>query len=932
MPNLTLPLVLIGPLLRRVEPRSVSVFVATSAPSAIRLTLYDGLVDAANPPEAHAHVDARTTAFAARFHATVVTVTLAQSRVIQGPGVITITEPGRLVPDNIDLPPGQHTLKLGQQVVVAGQQALLPGHRYSYDLRITPEGGAARTLADLGFLSDLNPPLPGYKREPPVPPDPLHPPPEPDPDDLRANPFDVCAMGYADGQLPSFVTCPNMLEDLVLAHASCRKPHGPGNPAMQYLDDVIDGLHEADAGRPHMLFLTGDQIYADDVAAALLPGLNTLAIALVSGDGDGIEQVPSPSVDGRPPLDASTTVLPPGFRQKLAGMAKFTSEDASSHLVSFGEWLAMYCVAWNPHLWPVLGVADASQASLPTELAADIKLVADIDDDVKRSPEDAPRVLGRPTREAADAVITPLYGASQPAADARKKAFKDFLRDKKQLFAFRREVPKVRRLLANVPTYMICDDHEVTDDWFMTGAIRADTTSNPLARTMIRNALTAFTICQAWGNDPERWAADANRRALLGGMAGMFTGGWHGGLPISAAADAVDRALGPAPPGPLPQFDFSFTVDGPMHRVRVLDTRTRRDYSTRYASPGLLTRDALDTQLPEEVLPEGHVLVVVSPAPVLGPAVMNEIGGLLAVNEHDVATFAQAASTPALNRDLNGFTNGSSLGAQYFDAEHWSAQPAPFERLLARLSHFPRVVVLGGDVHYGAAYAMDWSGAGRDSRIVHFTSSAASNAWFGVVRNLMLLNGMSVGLQRIGMPMTRLGWMNTLPEVVTDTGVVTAGPANEPPLPRIRIQTGPVLLSNELFLHRHALTRPPEWVWSANPIVDVRPPAERPAAARSAGIDTELPADISAVRHYGALAAAHVSGLGSVAIARGLQFLNNVGVIRFGRADGKVRVSQSLYSLRARPEPNERADAYIVHETALEPVPVAVPAAVGPGT
>ena len=29
-------------------------------------------------------------------------------------------------------------------------------------------------------------------------------------------------------------------------------------------------------------------------------------------------------------------------------------------------------------------------------------------------------------------------------------------------------VPIVRRILANVPTYMICDDHEITDDWNLT--------------------------------------------------------------------------------------------------------------------------------------------------------------------------------------------------------------------------------------------------------------------------------------------------------------------------------------------------------------------------------------------------------------------------------------------------------------------------------
>ncbi len=35
----------------------------------------------------------------------------------------------------------------------------------------------------------------------------------------------------------------------------------------------------------------------------------------------------------------------------------------------------------------------------------------------------------------------------------------------KDLEESRKDLRKIRRLLANVPTYMICDDHEITDDW-----------------------------------------------------------------------------------------------------------------------------------------------------------------------------------------------------------------------------------------------------------------------------------------------------------------------------------------------------------------------------------------------------------------------------------------------------------------------------------
>lgn len=875
-----LPPILIGPILRRVEPRSVSVFVATSKAAFVHLSVYDGIVDADNPPAEHVGADARTTAFGACFHATVITAT------INGPAV------------------------------------LQPGHRYSYDLRIALAGGPAQSLKDLGLLSDST--IPGYgtrvtdaEIEAAV---------QANKKDLaealralrpaleqRHAEVEVCAIGYADGQLPSFVTCPATLTDLVLAHASCRKPHGSGNPALQHLDDLIDDLHGADEGHPHMLFLSGDQIYADDVAAALLPGLNHLGIALVSGEAAGLEAVPL--VDGQP-AKVNTLELPVGFRQRLLGLAGFTSESAACHLIGFGEWLAIYCVAWNPQLWPVLAVAAPAPSQLPAALQARLQVDAD------HAPDDAERVLDRPGPEAPASVITPLYGGPEVNVKALKEAFDGFLAAKDLLDAYRREVPKVRRLLANVPTYMIADDHEVTDDWFMTGAIRARTTGNPFGKALLRNAMAAYTVCQAWGDDPARWATDPKRQALLTGIAGLFPPGWQGGTAVAAACDAVDTALGLGP-ALQPQFDFSFVVDGPMHRVRVLDTRTRRQYSTAFGSPSLLTPEALDAQLPEETLPDGHVLVVVSPAPVFGPAVMNELGGLFAATGYDVASLARDLSQRSEHHDLTGLNSGKPLGSQFFDAEHWSAHPAAYERLLERLSHAPRVVVLAGDVHYGAAYAMDWSGGGRNSRIVHFTSSAANNAWISTVRNLMLLNGMSVGLQRIGMPMARLGWSATLPPVVDDL-------AQEPPLLRIRVQTGPVLLSDGLFQHRHVLTRPPEWMWRATPIVDQRAPADRPKAARSVGIDAELPAGADAVRQYGRLAAAHVQGLGTVAIARGLQFLNNVGVVRFASDAQGLRVSQELLSLRARPEPNEKGADYVLHEAGIEPVALELPTAVGP--
>jgi hypothetical protein len=74
----------------------------------------------------------------------------------------------------------------------------------------------------------------------------------------------------------------------------------------------------------------------------------------------------------------------------------------------------------------------------------------------------------------------------------------------------------------------------------------------------------------------------------------------------------------------------------------------------------------------------------------------------------------------------------------------------------------------------------------------------------------------------------------------------------------------------------------------------------------------------------------HVQALRTAALARGMQFLNNVGLITFAVTGDGIRVSQALYSLRPRPDANEKGDAYVVYETLLEPAAVAAPAAVGP--
>ncbi|MGB1276619.1 MAG: hypothetical protein ACPG77_12790, partial [Nannocystaceae bacterium] len=68
-------------------------------------------------------------------------------------------------------------------------------------------------------------------------------------------------------------------EDLVLFQGSCRKPYGPRFDVLQ----TLDAYTREDSGkgpRPHLLVMSGDQIYADSVAPEMLPLLTEAGSSL----------------------------------------------------------------------------------------------------------------------------------------------------------------------------------------------------------------------------------------------------------------------------------------------------------------------------------------------------------------------------------------------------------------------------------------------------------------------------------------------------------------------------------------------------------------------------------------------------------------------------------------------------------------------------
>ena len=89
-------------------------------------------------------------------------------------------------------------------------------------------------------------------------------------------------------------------------------------------------------------------------------------------------------------------------------------------------------------------------------------------------------------------------------------------------------LPEVRRVLANVPSLMIFDDHEITDDWNIDHAWVNSVYGKPAGRRAVTNGLLAYALCQHWGNKPAAFTTP--------------------GSPERRVLDAVSAAVAASPP------------------------------------------------------------------------------------------------------------------------------------------------------------------------------------------------------------------------------------------------------------------------------------------------------------------------------------------------------------------------------------------------
>ena len=230
---------------------------------------------------------------------------------------------------------------------------------------------------------------------------------------------------YDGRDKPNFII-KQTLENIL--HGSCRKPHSPCEDGLTEIDLLFMSEDLSMKSRPSLLMLSGDQVYVDDVSGPMLSAVHQVIERL--GLFNETWQNDSQTTDAittslalfeHPncyyqrhlflPKDRVNKTL---FERVFAASKKpvFTSVNARNHLVSLSEMIAMYFLSWSPTLWKMVD-----------------------------------------------------YQSSEFLRSEFKNTYQQEL---KAITKFVDELTPIRRALAHIPTYMIFDDHDVTDDWNLT--------------------------------------------------------------------------------------------------------------------------------------------------------------------------------------------------------------------------------------------------------------------------------------------------------------------------------------------------------------------------------------------------------------------------------------------------------------------------------
>ncbi|MCL1145476.1 alkaline phosphatase D family protein [Shewanella marinintestina] len=423
---------------------------------------------------------------------------------------------------------------------------------------------------------------------------------------------DVDELSYPQRSSGEFIVKPHIDK---LLHGSCRNAHHHSSDALVAADTQLASCTDINQ-RPALLMMSGDQVYVDDIAGPMLYAIGEV-IKLLGLQQEQFVDAPitdSTQINYQPEAmyKRHLHLLPKTQYKAKTAITRwyinhpiFTSSLAENHLISLNELMALYLLYWSPELWELIDI-----------------------------PKEVP-------------------GLS--AAHNQR-----WQREWTHLLAFKAGLKQVRRLMAHVPTYMIFDDHDVTDDWNLTARWELAAYQHAFSKRIIGNALIAYTVFQGLGNAPARFDSE-----ITPDLDAFFA------TPNPAAQDAlIEKLLA------FEHWHYSLQT---TPKLLVLDTRTRRWRSeSNLGKPsGLMDWEAL-MEFQAELVNQPNVIIV-SAAPMYGVKLIETV--------QRMATLC-----------------GGSL---LVDAENWMAHPGTANTLLSIFQHRKtpeQFIILSGDVHYSFSY------------------------------------------------------------------------------------------------------------------------------------------------------------------------------------------------------------------------------------
>lgn len=535
------------------------------------------------------------------------------------------------------------------------------------------------------------------------------------PNALKAQQAALRAIAYSPSHWLFLRTLPRGGENLRFAHGSCRDyPADHDDHGKNAGVDMLDRFGAAFLDQrpledwPRWFMHTGDQIYADDVGqqmGGLFVRQRFAAVAPGPASGDDLvrgawggrfaaRHVARAALQAPPPKANLDAVK----RQRLSMPNPFRIEGYIERADTAQQRQAVH----PAHVAPAaqkLRVMNHLLWQVPVE-AADLPLV------------DKHRGLLMPqVFRVKDPDVRDLRLAHPSAGDVGGIHAADYA-EYAALYEQAWTVRDARRALAHLPSYMIFDDHEVTDDWNAGPGwlARVHDAGDKLRMwpTTMTDALAAYWLYQGWGNlSPEVAKGDERVQLLQRARKGGYDA-----LPELRRL-IHDRAVLPTRKGADRSrlLNWHYTVPAGATPFLVVDLRTDRDV---HGNDGLSTARLqwLEAALRAARTPSA---VVVLPVPMLLPAPM-----LFAMRNPGIpATLTSAPSTAAFK-----------LGS---DIEHpatnyvWEQIKLLLQRLQSAGSPLKTVVLVSGDIHFSCNLDAQLPGAKTGPRLLQLVSSGLRN-------------------------------------------------------------------------------------------------------------------------------------------------------------------------------------------------------------